>query len=106
MSKRKGSGILCAIGIYIVWCCVFFHNDDPYMLFDTIVDFVSGFSQLSSAMGNTFKSLLSNSSASTDITRNFFYDIFTGDFTRFSEAFENFMKNFVVSFKNIGFWWK
>lgn len=106
MSGRKSSGIFCAIGLFIVWCCVFFHDDDPYMLFDTIADFVSDFSQLSSAMGNTFKSLMMNSSAGTDTARNFFYDIFSGDFTRFGNAFDTFMKNFFASFKNIGFWWK
>lgn len=103
MSKRKTGGILGALGCFIIFCCVFFHDDDPYFVFDTMLDFVVSFSQLSSSFGKVMKAVMLKGGEFSDAVRKAVDAVFTYDYLSV-DSFISFIAGKIQSFIDGGSW--
>lgn len=108
--RERGAvySVLGSLGCYIVFCFVFFHEEDPYFVFNSVVDFIVGFSSLTSSLGSSFKTLLGMSEDITFSFKDFLYRSFTADAADIGVMFKNalqFVYEKLTQFQMPEFWW-
>ena len=99
--KMRRQGViystLGSLGCFIIFCVVFLPHDDPYFIFNSVVNFVSDFSVLSARIGEFFKDYLLRNEKETNAFAKIIDSIFTYDYLNFENIFE-FIKSRMDSF--------